>query len=92
MAGEDKFKKNAPGITDPSGDLVDITPNDDADLAKTVRGIYVGGAGNLRVVGAGNGLSRARTFYNVPAGTTLVARIRRVMMTGTTATNLVGMV
>jgi hypothetical protein len=50
--------------------------------------LYVGGAGNLAVVTeAGNTV----TFTAVPVGTQLEIRVKQVLATGTTATNIVGM-
>jgi hypothetical protein len=50
-------------------------------------GIYVGGTGDVAVEdGAGN----STTFPSVPAGLIIPGRIRRVLSTGTTATNIVG--
>ena len=63
-----------------------ITPNDANDLTDVPRGIWVGGAGNLVVTG----LSGDVTFQGIPAGTMLPIAPTRVKVTGTTATNLVG--
>jgi hypothetical protein len=50
--------------------------------------LYVGGAGNLAVVTeAGNTV----TFTAVPVGTQLEIRVKQILATGTTATNIVGM-
>lgn len=50
--------------------------------------LYIGGAGNVAVVTeAGNTV----TFTAVPVGTQLDIRVRQVLATGTTATNIVGM-
>lgn len=65
-----------------------ITPAD-TDLVQPVRAIYVGGSGNLKINDTGNG---AVTFYNVPAGVILPVMARRIYATGTTATNIVGLI
>lgn len=50
--------------------------------------LYIGGAGDVAVVTeAGNTV----TFTAVPVGTQLDIRVRQVLATGTTATNIVGM-
>lgn len=50
--------------------------------------LYIGGAGNVAVVTeAGNTV----TFTAVPVGTQLDIRTKQVLATGTTATNIVGM-
>lgn len=65
-----------------------ITPAD-TDLVQPVRAIYVGGSGNVKINDTGNG---AVTFYNVPAGVILPVMARRIYATGTTATNIVGLI
>ena len=51
--------------------------------------LYIGGAGNVAVVTeAGNTV----TFTAVPVGTQLDIRVRQVLATGTTATNIVGLI
>jgi hypothetical protein len=70
--------------------VLTITPNDSNDLAYVVRLIYVGTAGDISVIDTkGN----TATFKNCPAGTNVGgAPIARVKATGTTASNLVGLV
>lgn len=65
-----------------------VTPSDTANFSFTVRGIYVGTAGNVVAVTEGG---TAVTFSNVPAGTILPVRANRVNSTSTTASNLVGL-
>lgn len=67
-----------------------ITPNDGADLATNTRGIYVGGTGNLAVILEDD--TSVVTFMAVPVGSLLPIRVKRVNSTGTTATNLIGLV
>lgn len=51
--------------------------------------LYIGGAGNVAVVTeAGNTV----TFSAVPVGTFLDIRVKQVLATGTTATNIVGLI
>ena len=73
----------------PSGTFQTITPNDATDLSPAkIRGIYVGGAGNLAVQGFND--DDTITFVAVPAGTLLPIMVKKVMA-ATTATNLVGL-
>jgi len=80
--------------TVPAKDLIAITPTDGAgnQWAFPIRGIYVGGAGNISVrTLAGNDV----LLTGVVAGTILqIAALRVNATTGgaTTATNLVGLV
>jgi hypothetical protein len=50
--------------------------------------LYIGGAGNVSVV-TENG--DTVTFVAVPVGTQLDIRVKQIRATGTTATNIVGM-
>lgn len=65
-----------------------ITKHDSTNFDYIVRGIYVGGAGDVVVV---TPFSSAVTFVGVPAGSVLPVRAIRVNSTNTTATNMVGM-
>ena len=65
-----------------------ITKSDTTDFTFYVRGIYVGGAGDVVVV---NMDGTTATFSSVPAGTVLPVKARRVNSTNTTATNMVGL-
>lgn len=66
-----------------------ITTSDTVDLTIPTRGIWVGGTGAVKVnlVDTGTNI----TFSAVPAGTLLPVRAKRVLATGTTATNLVAL-
>lgn len=67
-----------------------ITPHNSTDFTQGyVRGIYVGVTGDVVAVGQ-NGT--AITFKNVPQGSVLPIEAKRVNSTGTTATDLVGLV
>ena len=75
------------GKTLAAGNAYAITPSDSADLSVLTRGLYVGTAGNVAVILALD--SVAVTFVGVPAGSLLPIRVKRLMATNTTATNLV---
>ena len=66
-----------------------VTPSDTVDLAYVSRAIYVGGAGNLAVLLSGD--AAAVTLIAVAVGSVLPLRVKRVMATNTTATNLVAL-
>jgi len=69
---------------------IQVVPNDAKDLgASKPSGIYVGGTGDLTVVLMAN--DTLLTFYNVQAGTMLSLRAKRIMATGTTATNILAL-
>ena len=67
---------------------VAITPSDSTNFTFVVRGIYVGGAGNVVIV---NQDLTTCTFTGVPAGTILPVKAVRVNSTSTTATAMVGL-
>ncbi len=71
----------------PAYRLVAITPSDSTVLTG-VRALWVGGAGNLALVAAGD--SGTVTVSGVPAGTLLPIAVSKVMA-ATTATLIVGL-
>ena len=81
----------APFSTTPDSCAVNciaITPAD-SDLVAPVRALYVGGTGNVTINDTGGG---SVTFVAVPTGTILPVMARRVWSTGTSATNIVGLI
>ena len=69
--------------------LVAVTPHDSTNLADVAKALYVGGAGNVAILAAGD--SAAVTLVGVPAGTVLPIQTTRVNSTNTTATNIVAL-
>jgi hypothetical protein len=86
----------------PAHNAFPITPEDNLPLPVPTSALYVGGTGNVTVylqadpTFGSNQITGAAaapvTFSNVPAGTVLNISAKVVMATGTTATNLVGLV
>ena len=67
-----------------------ITPHDTNDLTYVVRQIYVGVGGSVKVVTSGGDTV---THKDVPQGSYLTGlRIKKVLATGTAATDLIGYV
>ena len=65
-----------------------VAPHDEDDLPFETRGLYVGSSGDIVLhLASGDEI----TLANVPGGTVLPLRVRRVVATGTTATQLVGL-
>ena len=83
----DKFSNYHSGLESPAERAFAITGNDSTDLTIFPRAIYVGGAGNVKVITLGGDTV---TFSGVLAGTVLPVRVKRVFSTDTTATNLIG--
>ena len=71
-----------------ANDFFAITKSDTVNFSFTVRGIYVGGTGDVVAVTEGG---TAVTFVAVPAGSILPIRAIRVNSTSTTATSMVGL-
>lgn len=83
-----EFAHHQSGLTAPCRKGFAITPHDSNALAVTPRAIYVGGAGNITFTGL-DGVDV--TLVAVPVGTLLPIMPSLVKATGTTATNLVGL-
>lgn len=84
----DAFKDYPITPTSPINDAASVTPDDLNDLASLPRALYVGTAGNLAVVTAGG---QSVSFNNIPAGSLLPLRARRVSATGTTAGDILAL-
>ncbi|MBZ4023878.1 hypothetical protein CKO11_15605 [Rhodobacter sp. TJ_12] len=84
----DLFEHHSPGVTGPALGHFPITPTDDADLPKPVRQVIIGGsAGTIAYVHARDG--QTYTTGPLPVGPySLWAK--RILATGTTATDLTG--
>ncbi len=65
--------------------IVAVTPDDDDDFS-TPGFLYVGGAGNIAVIAAGD--TDSVILHSVAAGSVLPIIVKRVLSTGTTASNI----
>lgn len=63
-----------------------VTPSDSDELVHVARKLYIGGAGNISVVGRGD---TAAVVIAVTAGQILEGFFRKVTAAGTTATGIV---
>lgn len=88
MAAVDDFATFAVGMSDTYPHAFAITKSDADELSHVTRAIYVGGAGNIKLLTLGG---ETVTFIGLPVGTTLRIRAKQVFSTDTTATNMVGM-
>lgn len=86
----DPFDTQQPGLSSPASNAFAITPSDSTDLAVAARALYVGTGGTVVVRLRATGTT-AVTFKNVPSGSVLPVRAVRVLATGTTAADLVGL-
>lgn len=85
----DRFDTFSSGLDAPASHGFAIAPHDVTELAEVTRALYVGGAGAVAVVLASGA---SLTFSGIAGGTVLPLRLRQVRATGTTATQLVGLV
>jgi hypothetical protein len=86
----DRFGGFSDSITSPGTRAGAIAPADAVDLAETPKAIYVGTGGDIAMIG----MSAAPTatgivWKNVPAGSLIPFRPRRILATGTTAANMI---
>ena len=75
---------------DPGVDGFAIVPSDSVELATIPRAIYVGVSGDITCRSAAGSVDLV--FKAVPAGSTLPFAARYIRATGTTATNMIGLV
>lgn len=75
--------------TGPSGSAFVITPDDDNDLFYVTRALYVGTGGDLVVILVDD--TEEVLFANVLGGSCLPLQIKRVIASGTAASDLVGL-
>lgn len=73
--------------SDPARDASTVTPSDTTVLGG-VRGLFVGGAGNINVTTEGG---TTLVFTGVAAGSIIPLRVVKVLSTSTTATNIVAL-
>lgn len=84
----DLYGNTTPGLTSPAIDGTMIVPSDGSELSHITRAVYVGGSG---VINAELASGAIISLSNVPAGSILPLRLRKVRSSGTTATGLVGL-
>jgi hypothetical protein len=83
----DNFERFDTNLDSPGKNAFTVTPSNADDLAVYSRAIYVGNTGNVNVIMAGDATNTL--FVGVPSGSTLNVRVKKVWVTGTTATNIV---
>ena len=84
----DRFAEHALGLTAPAVRADTVTPDDVADLPAASRAIYIGGTGDVRAETLDGDVV---TFVAMQAGAIYPLRLRRVLATGTTATDLLAL-
>ena len=87
----DKYSKKLTELTSPMSSGFTITKSDTDQLAYVTRSIWVGTTGDLAVVFANDTTNTPVILKAIPNGTQLFIRVKQVMSTDTSASNLVGM-
>lgn len=83
----DTFANRTRTPSDPVVSIFDITPDDDTDLPRVTLAVNVATPGSLRVTMADGSAGT----ISVAPGQAIPLRLRRVWLTGTTATGIVGL-
>lgn len=78
-----------PGGDAPALTAASVSPSNTVDLAPWARALWIGGAGDLRVIMAGDNTNTPIVFPGLSAGVWMPIQVKRVMATGTTATNII---
>jgi hypothetical protein len=86
----DNFNDAADSLIAPARSVFVITSSDTASLPIATKAIYVGRGGDLVLRAVGDGA--AVRFTNVANGAILPIRVAAVLATGTTASDLVGLI
>jgi len=86
---EDPFSHSVDNPIAPAEFCFSITPDDQAELPRATKAIYVGQGGDITLRSM-RGVTDV-TFTNVASGSILDVRVRAIRATGTTATDLVGL-
>lgn len=84
----DQFAEHAIGLTAPAVRADVVTPDDITDLSVASRAVYVGDTGDLTVETVNGDVV---TFVNIQGGGIYPLRVRRILATGTTASNLLAL-
>ena len=79
----------APGQDAPAVETATVTPHNTNDLAVTCRALWIGTGGDVALMAAGDTI--AVTLKNVANGTLLPVKTKRVLVTGTTAGDIVAL-
>ncbi len=88
---QDKYYGKEVQLSDPANEARPVTMSDTVDLGggEPCRGLYVGTGGTVVMLGTDD--TAARTWLNVPNGALIPFRAKRVMLTGTTASNILAL-
>lgn len=88
MAIENKYKADS-APDGPADRQFLVVPSDIDDLPGLTRGVYVGITGNVHI---GDRFGNEVVWKNVQAGSIIPIRAHKILSSGTTADNIVGLV
>ncbi|MFC3631264.1 hypothetical protein ACFOM8_17650 [Paracoccus angustae] len=83
----DPFRNQVPGLESPAARLAGVTPSDTADLAFPTRAIAVGTEGFVQLITIAGDTGRVFVLPGAP----FPIRARRILSTGTSATDIVAL-
>ena len=86
----DNFTSSSDSLIAPANSAFEVTPHDTQELTAVTKAVFIGGAGDL-VVRLLEGTSDV-TFRGLASGSVLDIRVTSIRATGTTATDIVGLV
>lgn len=84
----DPFEKHSAQLDSPARRAMEVTPDDDNDMALSARALYIGVSGDIKVTTVDGDDA---TFVGHPAGY-MPVRVKRVWETGTDATNIIALI
>ena len=87
----DHFETYNSGLDDPATIIVTITPNDNTNLPVIPRALHVSGDGGLVNVIAKDDYTNTPVTVYIAQGAVMPIRVKRVLSTGTTATDIRGL-
>jgi len=88
---QDPYAQRSTAVASQARNAAAVTPSDSANLSPYAKSLYIGVAGNVTVVPINAASdSETVTFANHPVGY-MPMQVRRVMATGTAATNIVAL-
>jgi tripartite-type tricarboxylate transporter receptor subunit TctC len=90
-ATRDPFRLGG-GFDQPGRQVEVVVPDDTDDLLAYAKVLYIGTGGDVAIIPPLNADGAAVTFVNVPDGTILPISARRVLATGTTASDIVAVI
>ena len=87
----DANRDRATDMTSPASRVISITPHATNEIPEVVRALRFDVGGTVRFIPVAN-LDSEPVNYTVVAGEILPVRVRRVLVTGTTASGITGLI